>query len=84
MFVLIISTYFIFGAYSGDFFFRFMSLLPFVLVFGLSSVIQKIYDRPKKSEGKLEEKQHEARTVYAWNVVTDKIKRVYNWLKNRK
>ena len=55
VFVLIISTYFIFGSYAGDFFFRFMSLLPFVLVFGLSSIIQKIYDnRPKKDEGKLD------------------------------
>ena len=50
VFVLAISTYFVFGAYNGDFFHRFMSLLPFVLVFGLSSVIKKIYDRKKGME----------------------------------
>lgn len=47
VFVLIISTYFIFGACAGDYFFRFMSLIPFVLVFGLSSIVNKTYDRFK-------------------------------------
>jgi len=50
VFVLAISSYFLFGAYNNDFFQRFMSLLPFVLVFGLSSVVKKIYERPRQQK----------------------------------
>ena len=50
IFVLIISTYFIFGATDWDYFARFMSVIPFVLVFGLSSVVTKIYVKKNGEE----------------------------------
>ena len=50
VFVFIISTYFIFGAADWDYFARFMSVIPFVLVFGLSSVVTKIYVKKNGEE----------------------------------